>query len=104
MRPRLAAGFHSADEVHYLAETLRRVYVDRNNKLGDPDAIEIEANHVGKNLSCQGNSSVWDSHELSMTSNFPRGPSPNTVHGKRSGQCVLATPTTMGGPSGPGAF
>lgn len=32
-----AAGFHSAEEVHYLVETLRRVYVDRNNKLGDPD-------------------------------------------------------------------
>ena len=32
-------GFHSAAEVHVLAETLRRVYVDRNNKLGDPDFI-----------------------------------------------------------------
>lgn len=75
-----------------------------NNKLADPDAIEIETNTVGKNLACTGNSSVWDSHELSHTANFPRGPSPNTVHGKRSGQCVLSTPTTMGGPSGPGAF
>jgi hypothetical protein len=75
-----------------------------NNKLADPDAIEIEANHVGKNLSCVGNSSVWDSHELSMTANFPRKADPNTVHGKRSGQCVRSTPVTMGGPSGPGAF
>jgi hypothetical protein len=75
-----------------------------NNTLADPDAIEIEADHVGKNLACHGNSSVWDSHELSMTSNFPRGPQPNTVHGTRSGQCVLSTPTTMGGSSGPGAF
>ncbi|HEY3815485.1 MAG TPA: gamma-glutamyltransferase [Caulobacteraceae bacterium] len=33
------AGFHSADEVHDLVETLRRVYVDRNNKLGDPDFV-----------------------------------------------------------------
>jgi len=31
-----AMGFHSADQIHVLAETLRRVYVDRNNKLGDP--------------------------------------------------------------------
>jgi hypothetical protein len=75
-----------------------------NNKLADPDAIEIEANHVGKNLSCVGNSSVWDSHELSMTANFPRGADPNTVHGKRSGQCVLSTPVTLGGPSGPAPF
>ncbi|MBU3077520.1 gamma-glutamyltransferase [Sphingomonas sp. XMGL2] len=34
-----AMGFHSADEVHVLVETLRRVYVDRNNKLGDPDFV-----------------------------------------------------------------
>jgi gamma-glutamyltranspeptidase/glutathione hydrolase len=32
-------GFHSAAEVHVLAEALRRVYVDRNNKLGDPDFV-----------------------------------------------------------------
>lgn len=76
-----------------------------NNKLADPDAIEIIANHVAKNLSCAGNSSVWDSVELSMPpATFPRGAEPNTVHGKRSGQCVLSTPVTMGGPSGPGAF
>ena len=34
-----AMGFHSAAEVHVLAEVLRRVYVDRNNKLGDPDFV-----------------------------------------------------------------
>ena len=34
-----AMGFHSAAEVHALVETLRRVYVDRNNKLGDPDFV-----------------------------------------------------------------
>ena len=34
-----AMGFHSAAEVHVLVEALRRVYVDRNNKLGDPDFV-----------------------------------------------------------------
>jgi gamma-glutamyltranspeptidase/glutathione hydrolase len=34
-----AMGFHSAAEVHVLIEALRRVYVDRNNKLGDPDFV-----------------------------------------------------------------
>jgi gamma-glutamyltranspeptidase/glutathione hydrolase len=34
-----AMGFHSAAEVHVLVETLRRVYFDRNNKLGDPDFV-----------------------------------------------------------------
>lgn len=74
-----------------------------NDKLADPDAIEILANKVGGNLACSGNSSVWDDVETSM-SQFPRAPAPNTVHGKRSGQCILSSPTTMGGKSGPGPF
>lgn len=75
-----------------------------NDGLADPDAIEIIANHIQKNLACSGNSSVWDSTETSMTGNFPRAAEPNMVNGTRSGQCVLATPTTKGGSSGPGAF
>ena len=75
-----------------------------NDKLGDPDAIEILANHVGSNLSCTGNSAVWDSADAKPNQQFPRIAEPNTVHGKRSGQCVLSSPTTMGGPSGPGPF
>jgi gamma-glutamyltranspeptidase/glutathione hydrolase len=35
-----AMGFHSADEVHVLAETMRRAYRDRNNRLGDPDFVQ----------------------------------------------------------------
>lgn len=35
-----AMGFRSADEVHVLVEALRRVYFDRNNKLGDPDFVQ----------------------------------------------------------------
>jgi gamma-glutamyltranspeptidase/glutathione hydrolase len=42
-----AMGFHSAAEVHVLVEALRRVYVDRNNRLGDPDFV---ANPVGQLL------------------------------------------------------
>ena len=32
-------GFHSAAEVHVLAEAMRHAYVDRNNRLGDPDFL-----------------------------------------------------------------
>jgi len=76
------------------------------NKVADPDAIEILSNAVHKNLACQGNSQVWDSAEANSMSMalYPRVPQPNTVDGKRSGQCVLASPATMGGPSGPGPF
>ena len=34
-----ALGFRSAAEVHVLVEALRRVFYDRNNKLGDPDFV-----------------------------------------------------------------
>ena len=35
-----AMGFRSAAEVHVLVEALRRVFYDRNNKLGDPDFVD----------------------------------------------------------------
>ncbi len=35
-----AMGFHSAAEVHVLAEAMRYAYVDRNSELGDPDFIK----------------------------------------------------------------
>jgi hypothetical protein len=75
-----------------------------NDKFSDGDAIEILSNRIGRNLVCKGNSSVWDSAETTMTGEYPRMPAPNKVHGKRSGQCKLASPATMGGPSGPGPF
>ena len=35
-----AMGFHSAAEVHVLAEAMRHAYMDRNNRLGDPDFVK----------------------------------------------------------------
>ena len=32
-----AMGFHSAAEMHVLIEAMRHAYIDRNNRLGDPD-------------------------------------------------------------------
>ena len=43
-----AMGFHSAAEVHVLAESMRHAFIDRNNRLGDPDFI---ANPVAELLS-----------------------------------------------------
>jgi hypothetical protein len=84
-----------------------------NNAMADPDAIEIGASHITKNLSCSGNSHpgggppgampVWDSADTGM-SLYPRVSTPNTVGGTRSGQCVTASPLTMGGPPGASAF
>jgi hypothetical protein len=85
----------------------------RNNHMADPDAIEIISNNIRGDLACSGNvtpanatagnSGVWDSAD--PTGNlFPRAPLPNAVHGDRFGNCKLASPTTPGGPLGPGRF
>ena len=89
------------------------------NILGDPDAIEILSSTVNGNLTCQGNMLVdvsqsppvftlhspWDSADLSSDGSlFPRQPEPDTVHGTRSGQCVLNSPTSPTDPPGPGPF
>jgi gamma-glutamyltranspeptidase/glutathione hydrolase len=34
-----AMGFHSAAEIHVLAEAMRHAFRDRNNRLGDPDFV-----------------------------------------------------------------
>jgi hypothetical protein len=75
-----------------------------NDQLADPDAVEILSNGISGNLICQGNSMVWDSVDISETGLFPRQSEPNTVGGKRVGQCVLASPTEEGGTPGPGPF
>ncbi|HEY7948479.1 MAG TPA: hypothetical protein VID75_12450 [Acidimicrobiales bacterium] len=77
-----------------------------HNQLADPDGIEILANQVAGDLTCVGNSYVWDSSEANFgqTGLYPRTAEPNTVLGSRNGQCVLASPATQGGPPGPGPF
>jgi hypothetical protein len=75
----------------------------KENQLADPDAIEILANVINGNLVCVGNSMVWNSADLTEEL-YPRRPEPNTVFGRRRGQCVLASPETEGGEPGPGPF
>lgn len=70
------------------------------NQLADPDAIEFEADHIGGNLSCTGNSMVWDSAEAPHHTLYPRILHANHVKGKRSGQCVTPPPLTKGGKPG----
>jgi hypothetical protein len=74
-----------------------------NNQLADPDAVEVQSNVIHEDLTCFRNSMVWDSGDQGPDL-FPRTPAPNTVYGERAGQCVLASPTSAGGPSGPGPF
>lgn len=75
-----------------------------SDHLGDPDAIEILSNRIGGDLKCEDDKqNVWDSWDFTGEL-WPREAEPNTVTGKRSGQCVLASPPTEGGAPGPGPF
>jgi hypothetical protein len=74
-----------------------------NNKMADPDAMEINSNQIAGDLTCMRNSMAWDSSEESNNL-FPRMPEPNTVDGARVGQCVLSSSVTDNGPPGPGPF
>lgn len=73
------------------------------NKLADPDAIEILSNNITGNLICRGNSRTWDNGETGPNL-FPRQPAPNTVGRNRKGQCVLSSPNTRTDKPGPGPF
>ena len=73
------------------------------DQLADPDAIEILSNRIAGNLACAQDSHVWDSSDV-YSSIFPRVDDPNTVRGRRYGQCVLVSPTAEGAGLGPGPF
>jgi hypothetical protein len=78
-----------------------------SDQLADPDAIEINSNHIEGDLNCRGNSFVWDSSEANFgqTGLWPRAQAPNTVGGERTGQCdVLQNPVNQGGAPGPLPF
>jgi hypothetical protein len=73
------------------------------DRLLDPDAIEILSNQIAGNLSCEHDSNVWDSTDY-LNTLWPREAKPNTVKGKRVGQCVLASGASDGAPLGPSPF
>ena len=74
-----------------------------NDQLLDPDAIEILSNTIGGNLSCSGNRMVWDSADLTNDL-YPRVWLPNSVGGKRMGQCEKAPSIEKPGGVSPGLF
>lgn len=87
---------------------IARVEVNGNvsivdDQMEDEDAIEILSDDIGGNLLCVGNRTVWDD-EGDGEAQWPRIPYPDDVHGTRSGQCLVSSPTEPGGASGPGAF
>jgi hypothetical protein len=105
------AGGISIRDVHSCWLGITRTSVGKSvrildNHYADPDAIEVISNHIADDLACFGNTpTLWDSSEhFGQPGLYPRTPGPNSVEGKRLGQCVLASPPTDSSPPGPGPF
>jgi hypothetical protein len=105
------AGGISIRDVHSCWLGITRTSVGKSvrildNHFADPDAIEVISNHIRDDLACFGNTpTLWDSAEnFGQPGLYPRTPGPNSVEGKRLGQCELASPPTDSSPPGPGPF
>jgi hypothetical protein len=57
------------------------------NKMSDPDANEVVANTIGKNLICYGNSPASQFGDAIGDPGLPPGYGPNSVGGHARGQC-----------------
>ena len=68
--------------------------------LNDPDAVEVLDNRSPQPDLQLRQRSLGQRRRVGTA--LPPCAEPNTVHGQRSGQCVLATPATEGGAPGPG--
>ena len=98
-------GFHSAAEVHVLAEAMRHAYLDRNTGLGDPDFV---VNKLGRMLSKDYAAAIRASIGDRATPSAELGPGTppheqsQTTHLSvidREGNAVALT-TTINGPFG----
>ncbi|MGH2888436.1 MAG: hypothetical protein ACRDNJ_02300, partial [Solirubrobacteraceae bacterium] len=83
-----------------LRNHVRHRFTLHDDHLADPDAIEVGTNVIGGNLVCTGNSKVWDTNDVTGGKLYPRQFDPNTVRGRREGQCVRSSALTRGGPTG----
>jgi hypothetical protein len=63
----------------------------------------VLSNIVAHNLTCTGNTTMWDSAD-EANNLYPRVLERNHVAGVRSGQCVLSSPVKPGGTPGPWKF
>ncbi len=93
-------GFHSAKALHVEIETMRHVYVDRNNFLGDPDFVRNPVEHlIDRSYAAKLRAAIPPDH-ASRSSDLAAGAPPhegsNTTHycvADRFGNVVAVTYT-----------
>ena len=76
-----------------------------NNKMADPDAMEINSNQIAGDLTCMRNSMAWDSSEASKNPRGCRSRTRSTEPGSASACCPVPSPITVHrgpDPSNPG--
>jgi gamma-glutamyltranspeptidase / glutathione hydrolase len=100
-----AMGFNSAESIHLITETMRRVYADRAEHLGDPDFVDVpvsqilDKNYLNKRMSTFNPKAATPSSELSHGNPYPNE-SEETTHFSvvdANGMAVSLTTTLNGG-------
>jgi gamma-glutamyltranspeptidase/glutathione hydrolase len=95
----------SAEYSHLLAESLRRSFTDRNEKLGDPAFVKVPLDQLTSKAYARTLAAQIDPHRASRTPAFTAGPEENNTthysvvdsHGN-----AVATTTTLNGGYGSG--
>jgi gamma-glutamyltranspeptidase/glutathione hydrolase len=97
----------SAEYSHLLAESLRRTFTDRNEKLGDPAFVHVPLDQLTDKAYAKTLAGQIDPHRASKTPVFNAGPEENnTTHYSvvdAAGNAV-ATTTTLNGGYGSGVW
>ncbi|HEX4683889.1 MAG TPA: gamma-glutamyltransferase [Gemmatimonadaceae bacterium] len=97
----------SAEYSHLLAESLRRSFTDRNEKLGDPAFVKVPLDQLTSKAYARTLAAQIDPHHASRTPAFTAGPEENNTthysvvdsHGN-----AVATTTTLNGGYGSGVW
>ena len=72
--PASAPDFHSAQSVHYLTESLRRAFHDRNLQLGDPDFVHADVQRLISPAYADSMRSGIDADKATPSSSLPGVP------------------------------
>ena len=72
--PASAPDFHSAQSVHYLTESLRRAFHDRNLQLGDPDFVHADVQRLISPAYADSMRSGIDADRATPSSSLPGVP------------------------------
>jgi gamma-glutamyltranspeptidase/glutathione hydrolase len=100
-----AMGFNSAESIHLITETMRRVYADRAEHLGDPDFFDVPVSQILDKTYLENRMSTFNPTAATLSADVSHGnpypvESEETTHFSvvdANGMAVAITTTLNGG-------